>query len=79
MVLPYCQTLDVWPALTCARAKDVRLACQMHLQYFRARRCEHPDARLLLHQDHRDHRDHRDHLFHRERRAHRGHPGALGD
>jgi hypothetical protein len=71
--------------LTSARAKDVRLAYQMHLQYFRARRCEHLGALLLVllvhwnHRDHQDHQDRRDHLFHRGRRAHRFHPDVLGD
>lgn len=85
MVLPYCQTLDAWHAWTFARAKDVRLAYQMHPPYFRARRCEHLGARLLRRQDHpghRDHRDHRDHphyLFHRDHRAHRLRPDVPGD
>ena len=71
--------------MTCARAKDVRLACQMHPQYFRARRCEHLDARHLFHRGHPDRLGHRrrlghpGHLFHLFHREHRGHPGALGD
>jgi len=79
MVLPYCQTLDAWHASTSAPAKDVRLAYQMHLQYFPARRCEHLGARRLLHRGHRDlrgHPGHPDFLFHR---GHRFRPDVLGD
>ena len=82
MVLPYCQTLDAWHASTSARAKYVRLAYQMHLQYFRARRCEHLGARRLLHRGHRGHRDLRGHRGHPDFLFHRGHrfrPDVLGD